>query len=373
MRGMIVLYGATGYTGRLVTRELVERGADFVLGGRSREKLDRASPEAGAGAPTRVASVDDPASLRALLDGADVLINCAGPFTHAGEPVVRAAVDAGVHYVDSTGEQPFIRMVFERYGPPAERKGIALVPACGFDYVPGDCIARIAARGREPLEELVLAYHLEGFGMTRGTMRSALEMMKGGSAVEYRDGDWRAAPNGVVRASFDFGGSIGRVPVGPYPAGEPITVPRHTDVRNVVVKLSARAAMPQPMVPFAAYLIPLFNRVLKTPIAPLLNRAIDRLPEGPPEDARRAVTWKIVAQGHTRDGRDSVRASVSGRDVYGLTARALVWAAEEIQADRHSGPGALGPAAAFDPEEMLGALTDFGVEWHSDAQASPVL
>ena len=71
----------------------------------------------------RVASVDDHASLRALLDGADVLINCAGPFTFAGEPVVRAAVDAGVHYVDSTGEQPFIRMVFDRYGAAAEREG----------------------------------------------------------------------------------------------------------------------------------------------------------------------------------------------------------------------------------------------------------
>ena len=100
----------------------------------------------------RVASVDDGPSLRALVDGADVLINCAGPFTYAGEPVVRAAIDAGVHYVDSTGEQSFMRMVFDRYGPDAERRGLALVPACGFDYVPGDCIARLVARGHEPLE-----------------------------------------------------------------------------------------------------------------------------------------------------------------------------------------------------------------------------
>ena len=372
MRRVIVLYGATGYTGRLVTRELVERGAEFVLGGRNPEKLARLSSEAGAGAPVRVASVDDDASLRALVDGADVILNCAGPFTHAGEPVVRAAVDAGVHYVDSTGEQPFIRMVFERYGAAAERKGIALVPACGFDYVPGDCIARIAARGHEPLDEMVVAYGVKDLGMTRGTMRSALEMMKGGNAVEYRDGDWRTAKVGVYRASFDFGPPFGRMAVGPYPAGEQITVPRHTEVRNVTTVLTARAAMPEPFVPLAPFTVPLLVQLLRTPVAPLLNRAIDRLPEGPAEDARRAVEWTVVAQGRSRDG-EPVRATVRGRDVYGLTARALVWAAEQIEAGAHEGAGALGPAAAFDPEAMLGALGDFGVEWESEGQASPVL
>jgi hypothetical protein len=80
----------------------------------------------------------------------------------------------------------------------------------------------------------------------------------------------------------------------------------------------------------------------------------------------------VVAQGRSSDG-ESVRASVRGRDVYGLTARALVWAAERIAAGAHAGAGALGPAAAFDPEEMLGALSDFGVEWDSDAQPVRVL
>src|SRR4051794_36781326 len=269
---MIVLYGATGYTGRLVTRELVEAGVEFVLGGRNAEKLSTLSQELGGGAPTRVARVDDDASLRALLDGADVLINCAGPFTHAGEPVVRAAVDAGVHYVDSTGEQPFIRMVFERYGPAAGRKGIALTPACGFDYVPGDCIARIAARGHEPLDELLLAYWVKDLGMTRGTMRSAIEMLKPGSGVEYRDGAWSTVPAKVVRASFEFPPPIGREPVGFYPAGEPITVPRHTAVRSVRAVISARAAFPEPLMPAAAYLVPVTAQLFKGPLPALLGR-----------------------------------------------------------------------------------------------------
>jgi len=365
---VIVLYGATGYTGQLVTRELVAAGVEFVLGGRNREKLERASRELGGGARFRVASVDDDASLRALVAGADVLINCAGPFTYAGEPVVRAAVDAGVHYVDSTGEQSFMRMVFDRYGPAAERKGIALVPACGFDYVPGDCIARIAARGHEPLDELAIAYSVKGFGMSRGTMLSALEMMKPGAAVEYRDGAWQTANPGVFRASFEFGPPIGRVPVGPYPAGEAVTVPRHTDVRTVRTVLTTRAAFPAPLVPAAPWLLPVLGQALRTPLGPLLGRAIDRMPEGPPEDERRAAEWTIVAQGRTRDGQP-VRGVVSGRDVYGLTARALVWAAARIEGGEHAGAGALGPAAAFEPEAILAALEDFGVKW--DAPAAP--
>jgi short subunit dehydrogenase-like uncharacterized protein len=367
MRDVIVLYGATGYTGRLVTQELRERGADYVLGGRNRQRLD----DMAGGAPVRVASVDDDASLRTLLDGADVLINCAGPFSRAGEPVVRAAVDAGVPYLDSTGEQTFIRTVFERYGAAAERRGIPLVPACGFDYVPGDCIARIAARGCESLERIALAYSVQGFGMSRGTMRSALDMMKGGNAVEYRDGDWRAAPGGVFRSTFDFGPPIGRVPVSPYPAGEPITVPRHTDVRNVTAVLSTRTAFPPPLVPLAPYVAPLFAQALRTPLRPLLDRAIDRLPEGPSEADRRAAAWTIVAEA-AGTGLTVRRAVVRGRDVYGLTARALVWAAERIVAREHRGAGALGPAAAFDPEEMLGALSDFGVGWDAETDPAPV-
>jgi short subunit dehydrogenase-like uncharacterized protein len=342
---MHVLYGATGYTGKLVIEELDAAGLDFVVAGRNEGKLK------ALGHPYRVASIDDAHSLAKMLDGADVLINCAGPFTFAGEPVVKAAVEAGVHYIDSTGESPYIQMVFDRYGPAAERKGVALIPACGFDYVPGDCIAKISAQGLEPLDEIVLGYSVQGFGMSRGTLKSALEMM-------------RVNPTKVMRASFDFGGDIGRQPMLPYPAGEPITVPRHTDVKTVTTMLSARTAVPAPFTAWAPYTTPLMGLAMKTPVRPLLYKAIAHLPEGPPEDARRAAAWTIVAHARGSDGRTN-RAVVSGKDVYGLTARALVWAAARIGTAGTA--GALGPAAAFDPADFLAALSDFDVRWTSEA------
>ena len=126
-------------------------------------------------APVQAVALDDEAGLRSLLADAAVVINCAGPFTAAGDGLVRAAVATRTHYVDSTGEQPFIRAIFERHGPDAERAGVALVPALGFDYAPGDCIAHLTARGREPLAEIVVAYAVKGFGASRGTMRSTLD------------------------------------------------------------------------------------------------------------------------------------------------------------------------------------------------------
>ena len=356
----IVLYGATGYTGRLVGDELTRRGLDHVLSGRDPDKL------AGlGGAPARAASLDDEGALRDLLADAAVVINCAGPFTLAGDPLVRAAIATGTHYVDSTGEQTFIRMVFDRHGEAARRAGVALLPALGFDYAPGDCIARLAAAGLEPLDELVLAYSVEGFGMTRGTLRSGLEMMKGGDVV-YEQEEWRPAPGGVFKASFEFPAPIGRQAMARYPSGEVITVPHHTRTRRISSLLTASTAAPfDAATPVLPYVLPGLALALRTPVRGVLNRAIGLLPEGPKPDDRRAARFTIVAE--ARAGDSSRRGVVRGSDVYGLTAVTLSHAAERLSAPGFSGSGALGPAAAFDPAAFLNHLGDFGVSWELDA------
>jgi short subunit dehydrogenase-like uncharacterized protein len=356
----IVLYGASGYTGRIVAGELRRRGVEHVLSGRSRDKLGPLGAEHGT--PVRAVSLDDERGLRELLEGASAVINCAGPFTRAGDALVRAAVDSRTHYVDSTGEQTFIRMVFDRHSPAAEEAGVALVPAVGFDYLPGDCIARIAAEGHEPLEELVLAYDVEGFGMTRGTLRSALEGMQGGDVV-YDGGAWRPAPAGVFRASFDFPPPLGRQAMSRYPSGEVITVPRHTETRRVVSLLSARTVVPNAIgAALLPYLQPGLQLALRTPLRGLLQQAVGVLPEGPPEDERRAAAWTVVAEARSEGGRTS-RAVARGKDVYGLTAVTLVHAAKLLSAAGYDRAGALGPAAAFDPVAFLNFLGDHGVSW----------
>ena len=166
--GPIAVYGATGYTGRLVVAELTAADLDFVVSGRNPTKLEALREELSLDAPAVTARVDDPASLRALLADSPVLINCAGPFVRFGEPVLAAAVETGTHYLDTTGEQPFMKMAYERYGPGAARSGVAVVPAMGFDYVPGDMLASLTAGGMGELDEVSMNYSWQNFSPARG-------------------------------------------------------------------------------------------------------------------------------------------------------------------------------------------------------------
>src|SRR5919198_621238 len=145
MAGRIVLFGATGYTGDLTARAMVARGLRPVLAARNAERLGRLAAELG-GLETQVADVSRPESVRALVERGDVLVSTVGPFKRFGAPAVEAAVDAGAHYLDSTGEGTFIRAVFERYGPQASRAGVGLLTAMGYDWVPGNLAGALALR-----------------------------------------------------------------------------------------------------------------------------------------------------------------------------------------------------------------------------------
>jgi short subunit dehydrogenase-like uncharacterized protein len=366
--GPIALYGATGYTGRLVARELARRELDFVLCGRSASKLAALAGELAVDAPLRAASLDDRDALRHALGDCAAVINCAGPFTRYGEPVVRAAVETGTHYVDTTGEQRYMQRIYERYGEPAEAAEVAVIPAVGFDYVPGDLICRLAGRGREPLSELVVAYAVSGFGATRGTLHSALEAMRG-RALDYESGAWSDAGLAPVRASFRFPDGVGRQVMSRYPSGEVVTVPRHTRTRAVRSLINASAFAPHPaLAPAVPFAVPGLAISMHTPLKALVDLAIDRLPEGPSEEQRRNARFTIVALARGDDGRLD-RGVVRGSDMYGLTAVTAVHSAALLASPGYRRSGTLSPASAFDPVEFLDHLGDHGVSYALDRAA----
>jgi short subunit dehydrogenase-like uncharacterized protein len=358
--GPIAVYGATGYTGRLVAGELRRRGAEVVLAGRSRAKLEILAEDLGGQIAIQDASLDDPSALRELLEPCAAVIACAGPFRLHGEPVLAAAVEARTHYLDTTGEQPFMRKVFEEYGPSANQAGVALVTAMGFDYVPGDMIAALTAEGMESLDEIVLAYAVRGFGATRGTALSGLGMMAGG-AMEWRDGELASASRSVGAGSWDFPDPIGRQRMVRYPAGEHITVPRHVQTARVRTLLTASTVISLPLVPRVAPLVMTpFQLAMRTPLRRALAAVISRLPEGPSEGSRRSSSFTIVCE--ARQGSRRRRGTVTGTDPYGLTARTTVEGALRCAAPGYDRRGALAPSEAFDPRDFLGVLGAFGVE-----------
>ncbi|MBA2630783.1 MAG: saccharopine dehydrogenase NADP-binding domain-containing protein, partial [Thermoleophilaceae bacterium] len=163
MPGRIVLLGATGYTGRLVADAMVARGLRPVLAGRDEGRLDDLSRSLGAGLDTARSDVADPPSVRALVERGDVLVSTVGPFVRHGGPAAAAAADAGAHYLDSTGEPPFIRRVFGRYGRAAELSGAGMITAFGYDFVPGNLAGAIALkRAGDRATRVDVGYFLTG-------------------------------------------------------------------------------------------------------------------------------------------------------------------------------------------------------------------
>ena len=363
-RGPIALYGATGYTGRLTAAELRAADADFILSGRNGQKLERLAAELGGGITVRPAPLDDPVALRALLADCAAVIDCAGPFIRYGEPVLQAAVATSTHYLDTTGEQPYMRLALDRYGPEAKRKGAAVIPGMGFDYVPGDMIASLTADGMGDVDEVALAYSVAGFGATRGTMHSALEMINGGD-VEWRKLQWLPADQSTGRGSFDFGGAIGRQRMVRYPAGEQVTVPRHISTRRVRTAISAASLVPSPLAPAMPLLTRPAGLAMRTPLKRLVGGIISRLPEGPSESDRAAARFTIVCD--VTRGQTLRRGAVSGSDVYGLTAAAVSAGALTAARGGVSGAGGLAPSQAFEPRSFLEDLGRFHVHWDVEA------
>ncbi len=163
----VVVLGATGVTGRRVAAYLSERSAEdgftWAAAARDPGKLDRILAEVGAsGATTIAADTEDDSSLRSLAERARVVLNLVGPYTRHGRPVIEACVAGGAHYLDLTGEIPFVRRVIDEFDATARAGEVAVVQVCGFEALPPD-LAVLAAAGaaRDRWSEDLAAVDLE--------------------------------------------------------------------------------------------------------------------------------------------------------------------------------------------------------------------
>jgi short subunit dehydrogenase-like uncharacterized protein len=146
----VVVFGATGVTGRQVAAYLADRaeevGARWAVAGRDAAKLERVLGEVGVNAPeTIVADVDDPTSLAAMASRTRVVLDLVGPYTLYGRPVIEACVAAGAHYADLTGEIPFVRRIVEAFDERAKAAGVKIVEVSGFEALPPDLAVLLAA------------------------------------------------------------------------------------------------------------------------------------------------------------------------------------------------------------------------------------
>ena len=230
------------------------------------------------------------------------------------------------------------------------------------DYVPGDMIASLTAQGMDGLDTVRLAYATD-FQMTRGTMLSALEMIKGGD-LEWRNGRLVPADPSVDRWRFDFGSPLGEVQMTRYPAGEHLTVPRHIETERVETMLSAGSIAPGALEKVTPYVARPLGVLMRTPVRKLTGRLVGRLPEGPTPESRALASFTVcceaIADGKVHRGR------ISGRDVYGITAAFIVKGAIAAALGDIERSGGLAPSEAFDPALFLDGFEDFSLEWSVD-------
>src|SRR5581483_3067941 len=191
--GRLVIYGATGATGRRIASLAVEAGLTPVLCGRRRDALHDLAGRLGltAGSASgadcvRVADAADPAALGAAFAGADVVANCSGPYTRLGPPVLDAAIGAGAHYLDCTGEPRWVQRIISAFEPRAVAAGVTVVPGIGLG-IAHDLVARVAssACASRPSEvsSVTIGVRIVGMRPSAASVRSTVEMLAGGAPV----------------------------------------------------------------------------------------------------------------------------------------------------------------------------------------------
>ena len=375
MTARVILFGATGFTGRLAAEAMTRAGLAPVLAGRHADALVALVGDLAGLAPIdrpptwQQADVADPDSVRALVsDPSDVLVTTVGPFTRLGRPAVDAAIAAGCGYVDSTGEGPFIRSVFEQDGPRAAATGARLMTAIGYDYVPGNLAGALAiedarAAGRIPVAVEIGYFVTGGMGLSSGTKASAAAIA---TAPTYtvRNGQVVESRGSVLTFNFGDGRTRDALPIG---ASEHFTLQRlDRGVRDVSVGLGwagafTKAAHTVGTAAAALTKVPVVGPGMGKAVEVGASKASGGTGEGPSPEDRAGTRTVVLARTTDAVGRELSRVRVEGPSPYDLTADLLAWTAAMLATGQVRGTGALGPVDAFGLETLVAGCADMGL------------
>ncbi|MCI1036274.1 saccharopine dehydrogenase family protein [Pseudomonas putida] len=322
----LLIYGATGYTGRMAAERAKALGLNVEIAGRDRSRLTSLASQLGL--PFRVFEADAHAETSLL--GISVLLNFAGPFAHTAEALMRACIEAGVDYLDITAEINVYRLA-ERLGAEAASHSVMLMPGVGWDVVPTDSLAvQVAKRIKDPFA-LSIALQVPG-SMSRGSAMSVSEII-GAGVLARVDGELVATPDATPR-HFDFG--EGPVLCAPLSFGDLVTGWHSTGIANIAMFVHVSGdAFPE--------------------------GDLSRLPDGPSAEERDAHRARGVVEVVGKDGA-TARSVIDTVNGYTYTPLSAVEAAGRVlNGDRQAGFAT--PAQVFGSgfaESIVGThITDF--------------
>lgn len=334
----VLIYGAYGYTGRLILEEALSQNLPVVIAGRDSEKLKWVNKDFNL--PSRVFSIDNSEQIIENLMDVKVVIHSAGPFIYTAKPMVEACLASGTHYIDITGEIDVFEWI-ATCDSLAKDKGIMLLPGAGFDVVPTDCLALYLKEQLPDATHLILAFYSNG-KPSHGTMLTALESLGKGGRIRV-EGKLQTVPPAYKKMKIDFG--EGPKLAVTIPWGDVSTAYYTTGIPNIEVFMAVTPGMN-----FMLKGIKLVQTVVSTDT--LQNFLKSKVPEGGPSPEERKNNYALIWGKVSNSKGDEKQARMKTMDGYDLTAKTSVLIARKILEDRYT-PGFQTPAKAYGSNLIL--------------------
>jgi short subunit dehydrogenase-like uncharacterized protein len=310
MKKKWMIYGANGYTGRLITEQARKSGLKPVLAGRNAESIGALAAETGF--ESRVFTLQDNGAIAKALQDIDVILHCAGPFSATSRPVIEACLDSGCHYLDITGEIEVFAQAHD-LSDRARHADVVLMPGAGFDVVPTDCLATTLVDALPSATRLVLAFE-SGGKMSPGTAKTSIEGLAAGGCVR-KDGKLKRVPLAWKTREIPFRHGV-RLAV-TIPWGDVFTAYISTGVPDIEVYLSA-----PPSVVSRMKWLRMVSPLISMPwVQNMMKRRVERSVTGPGAGERKATQMQLWGEVSSSDGR-SVSATMTTPDGYDVTVAA---------------------------------------------------
>lgn len=317
----IILYGCYGYTGQLIAEMAADQNVPLLLSGRNPEKV--AAIAQATGHEFMAASLDDAATLDAVLRKGKVVIHAAGPFVDTWSQMAHACLRTGVHYLDITGEIA----VFEALAAldqKAQKAGVMLMPGAGFDVVPTDCMAAHLKARLPDATHLDLAFKMLG-NASHGTASTMVRGL-GESSMVRRNGTIVSAKPGGHSVEADFGKGP-RTAYG-IPWGDVSTAWHTTGIPNITTYI----ALPRKM----ARMLKLSNSfgwLLRSKfVRGIAQRRIDKAPAGPDAATRSSSRSEVWGRVRNAEGKE-VSHHFTAQEGYTLTSLAALCIAQKVTSE----------------------------------------
>ncbi len=325
MQDQFLLYGANGYTGKLIARLAATYGLQPILAGRTEASI---KPLAEAlQLSCRIIDLGNKEQLEKTLTAVKLVLHAAGPYIHTAKQMIEACLETGTHYIDINGDISVFEML-KKYDMAAKEKNILLMPGVGFDVVPTDCIALRLKNEMPDATHLKLAFASVGGGLSHGTAITMAGKIGEGGAVR-ENGKIVRKPLGQKGMWVDFcagsGGGKKKLFVMTIPWGDISTAYTTTGIPNI----EAYTGM-SPKVYRILKFQWAFNWLLRTNfVRNIIRKKIKSKPAGPSDEQRQKSSSMVWGEVSNAAG-SKLSSGISCYDGYTLTAHSSLLVAKKI-------------------------------------------